>query len=182
MASPRSADCAGRVAVVRTMSLFGCPHLWCLFGSLALCAFIGCGPGQTENREPGPAATKPAREPLPNVPDQSEPEVPGTSEPIGAVPATNATKTDAAATNEPASDEPVPDDARSDPEANDPPGSEAGLTDEPEPEDSRVSEGSDSSRYEFRGDHDPNGIGKFYMGREIAHVMGFAAAPWLERP
>lgn len=40
----------------------------------------------------------------------------------------------------------------------------------------------DDSRYEFRGDHDPNGIGKFYMGREIAHVMGFAAAPWLERP
>lgn len=38
------------------------------------------------------------------------------------------------------------------------------------------------SRYEFRPDHDPNGIGKFYMGREIAHVMGFAAAPWLERP
>jgi precorrin-6B methylase 2 len=37
-------------------------------------------------------------------------------------------------------------------------------------------------RYEFREDHDPNGIGKFYLGREIAHVMGFAAAPWLERP
>lgn len=31
-------------------------------------------------------------------------------------------------------------------------------------------------------DHDPNGIGKFYMGREIAHVMGYAAANWLERP
>ncbi len=37
-------------------------------------------------------------------------------------------------------------------------------------------------RYEFKAEHDPNGIGKFYMGREIAHVMGFAAAPWLERP
>ncbi len=36
-------------------------------------------------------------------------------------------------------------------------------------------------RYEFRQDHDPNGIGKFYMGREIAHVMGFAGANWLER-
>ena len=36
-------------------------------------------------------------------------------------------------------------------------------------------------RYEFRADHDPNGIGKFYMGREIAHVMGFAGALWLER-
>jgi hypothetical protein len=26
--------------------------------------------------------------------------------------------------------------------------------------------------YETRADHDPNGIGTFYMGREIAHVMG----------
>jgi precorrin-6B methylase 2 len=37
-------------------------------------------------------------------------------------------------------------------------------------------------RYEFRKNHDPNGIGKFYMGREIAHVMGFQGASWLERP
>ncbi|MCY2965816.1 MAG: methyltransferase domain-containing protein [Planctomycetota bacterium] len=37
-------------------------------------------------------------------------------------------------------------------------------------------------RYEFRAEHDPNGIGKFYKGREIAYVMGFAGAPWLERP
>ena len=28
----------------------------------------------------------------------------------------------------------------------------------------------------------PDGIGKFYQGREIAAVMGFEAAPWLERP
>lgn len=40
----------------------------------------------------------------------------------------------------------------------------------------------DASRYEFREQHDPNGIGKFYMGREIAHVMGHQAADWLERP
>ncbi len=39
----------------------------------------------------------------------------------------------------------------------------------------------DNARYSFRKDHDPNGIGKFYMGREIAHVMGYVAAPWLER-
>src|SRR5258706_10807316 len=38
------------------------------------------------------------------------------------------------------------------------------------------------SRYEIREQHDPNGIGKFYMGREIAHVMGHEAADWLERP
>jgi ubiquinone/menaquinone biosynthesis C-methylase UbiE len=36
--------------------------------------------------------------------------------------------------------------------------------------------------YEIRAEHDPNGIGKFYMGREIAHVMGHQAANWLERP
>jgi SAM-dependent methyltransferase len=36
--------------------------------------------------------------------------------------------------------------------------------------------------YEFRDQHDPNGIGKFYMGREIAQVMGHQAADWLERP
>ena len=28
----------------------------------------------------------------------------------------------------------------------------------------------------------PDGIGKFYEGREIAAVMGFEGAPWLERP
>ena len=28
----------------------------------------------------------------------------------------------------------------------------------------------------------PDGIGKVYMGREIAHVMGHQAADWLERP
>ncbi len=36
-------------------------------------------------------------------------------------------------------------------------------------------------RYTTRRIHDPNGIGKFYMGREIAHVMGFQGAAWLER-
>jgi protein-L-isoaspartate O-methyltransferase len=39
-----------------------------------------------------------------------------------------------------------------------------------------------SPLYEERNDHDPNGIGKFFMGREIAHVMGHQAAGWLERP
>jgi ubiquinone/menaquinone biosynthesis C-methylase UbiE len=37
-------------------------------------------------------------------------------------------------------------------------------------------------RYEIRADHDRDGIGKFYLGREIAHVMGHQAADWLERP
>ncbi len=36
-------------------------------------------------------------------------------------------------------------------------------------------------RYSFNRIHDPNGIGKFYMGREIAHVMGWQGAGWLER-
>ena len=35
--------------------------------------------------------------------------------------------------------------------------------------------------YEQRAKHDPDGIGKFYQGREIAHVMGHLAADWLER-
>src|SRR6516225_6619321 len=38
-----------------------------------------------------------------------------------------------------------------------------------------------AERYETRTDHDPNGTGKFYMGREIALVMGHQAAEWLER-
>jgi precorrin-6B methylase 2 len=37
--------------------------------------------------------------------------------------------------------------------------------------------------YETRSQHDPNGIGKFFLGREIAHVMGHdGGAEWLERP
>ena len=40
----------------------------------------------------------------------------------------------------------------------------------------------DKPKYETRDDHDQNGIGKFYMGREIAHVMGYAGYTWLERP
>lgn len=36
--------------------------------------------------------------------------------------------------------------------------------------------------YEFHQQHDPDGIGKFYLGREIAQVMGHQAADWLERP
>jgi precorrin-6B methylase 2 len=39
----------------------------------------------------------------------------------------------------------------------------------------------EEGRYSRRALHDPNGIGKFYMGREIAHVMGFRGAGWLER-
>ena len=39
-----------------------------------------------------------------------------------------------------------------------------------------------SPLYETRARHDRNGIGKFFMGREIAHVMGHQAADWLERP
>jgi ubiquinone/menaquinone biosynthesis C-methylase UbiE len=38
-----------------------------------------------------------------------------------------------------------------------------------------------AARYETRATHDPDGIGKFYMGREIAHVMGPGGIPWLER-
>src|SRR5262245_18327805 len=41
---------------------------------------------------------------------------------------------------------------------------------------------ADPPRYEFRREHDPNGTGKFYLGREIAQVMGHQAAGWLDRP
>jgi ubiquinone/menaquinone biosynthesis C-methylase UbiE len=44
------------------------------------------------------------------------------------------------------------------------------------------SEPAATPRYETRAIHDPDGIGKFYMGREIAHVMGHEGAEWLERP
>jgi ubiquinone/menaquinone biosynthesis C-methylase UbiE len=36
--------------------------------------------------------------------------------------------------------------------------------------------------YEKREVHDPNGTGTFYLGREIAQVMGHQGADWLERP
>jgi len=36
-------------------------------------------------------------------------------------------------------------------------------------------------RYEFREDHDPSGIGKYFLGREIARVMGHEGSDWLER-
>jgi ubiquinone/menaquinone biosynthesis C-methylase UbiE len=38
------------------------------------------------------------------------------------------------------------------------------------------------SRYQTKRIHDPNGQGKFYMGRELAVVMTYHGAPWLERP
>src|SRR5258707_11003583 len=37
-------------------------------------------------------------------------------------------------------------------------------------------------KYQHHRDHDPDGIGKFYLGREIAQVMGHEGAGWLERP
>ena len=39
----------------------------------------------------------------------------------------------------------------------------------------------DKPRYETRKIHDPDGIGKFYKDREIAQVMGYGGAGWLER-
>ena len=39
-----------------------------------------------------------------------------------------------------------------------------------------------ASNYEKRAEHDRNGIGIFFMDREIAMVMGHQAADWLERP
>lgn len=41
---------------------------------------------------------------------------------------------------------------------------------------------ADRPAYEMRTVHSPDGIGKFFMGREISHVMGHQGADWLERP
>lgn len=38
-----------------------------------------------------------------------------------------------------------------------------------------------ASVYQQRPIHNPDGIGKFYLGREIAQVMGHQGAMWLER-
>jgi precorrin-6B methylase 2 len=47
----------------------------------------------------------------------------------------------------------------------------------------QVNTATDSgSVYQHQRVHSPDGIGKFYMGREIAVVMGHQGAGWLERP
>ncbi len=47
---------------------------------------------------------------------------------------------------------------------------------------SPLSSEDEDSIYQERVVHNPDGIGKFYMGREIAQVMGHLGAGWLERP
>ena len=42
--------------------------------------------------------------------------------------------------------------------------------------------GGAAARSEVRAEHHPEGTGRFYMGREIAAVMGHQGAGWLERP
>ncbi|WP_460584189.1 class I SAM-dependent methyltransferase [Hymenobacter arcticus] len=39
----------------------------------------------------------------------------------------------------------------------------------------------DSVGYQSRPPRDPNGIARYYQGRQIAHVMGHEGASWLER-
>ena len=46
---------------------------------------------------------------------------------------------------------------------------------------SLVSQVQPAPRYETRTNHDPNGTGTFYMGREIAQVMGPGGIEWLDR-
>jgi protein-L-isoaspartate O-methyltransferase len=53
----------------------------------------------------------------------------------------------------------------------------AGLTATAQPAPKRA-----APKYETKQDHDRDGIGKFYLGREIAQVMGYQGASWLERP
>ncbi len=44
-----------------------------------------------------------------------------------------------------------------------------------------ASYGESKALYIYKSVHDPDGIGKFYFGREIAQVMGHLGAEWLER-
>ena len=46
----------------------------------------------------------------------------------------------------------------------------------------QVSSPQPPTRYEVRAIHDPNGTGRFYLGREIAQVMGPGGLDWLDRP
>ena len=48
------------------------------------------------------------------------------------------------------------------------------------PNNHRQTNQSPNNHYHF-AKSSPDGIGKFYMGREISHVMGHLAAGWLER-
>ena len=63
-----------------------------------------------------------------------------------------------------------------------PPVKDKPKSDDAKPDDAEAELPKDTKRYQYRRDHDPNGTGKFYMGREIAQVMSFHGAPWLERP
>jgi len=47
--------------------------------------------------------------------------------------------------------------------------------------DSSAQKVSSGTKYSFKKG-DPNGIGKWYLGREIAHIMGFQGMAWLDRP
>lgn len=42
-------------------------------------------------------------------------------------------------------------------------------------------QGNAQAPYETRAQHDPDGTGRFYMGREIAQVMGPGGIEWLDR-
>jgi SAM-dependent methyltransferase len=46
---------------------------------------------------------------------------------------------------------------------------------------SRASRSPDGQGYQSRPARDHNGIGRYYQGRQIAHVMGHEGADWLER-
>ncbi len=54
--------------------------------------------------------------------------------------------------------------------------------DTPAPSPAKTAKERPPQRYQFRQKHSPDGIGKFYFGREIAHVMGYQGIAWLERP
>jgi precorrin-6B methylase 2 len=60
--------------------------------------------------------------------------------------------------------------------------SQASAQETSEDETANKADAKSKNRYQTKKNHDPNGQGKFYLGREIAMVMTFHGAPWLERP
>lgn len=164
---------------------------------IALFMTAGCGPTPAHVEQPAPVAAPAVGAPAAAGDSSSVPPATGTSVPAeSAAPATGSavsiafpsvTATEESTTSE--STDPEPSDGSSleetSEQATDAPDDSAVIDEtdlESRPETPDLPEDDQSHRYEFRDLHDPDGIGKFYMGREIAWVMGFAAAPWLERP
>ena len=152
-----------------------------LFQLLTLLAVgAGCGTEPTAIDTPTPASNTAAVPPSDAAIENSTEDI---RPHLGDMPKTN----DPFLTIEPSTDESI--DAIANTSFDEP--DDTVAADKPDVEDLALIEDADTEensendettpRYTKRKIHDPNGIGKFYMGREIAHVMGYQGAAWLER-